>query len=61
MSRIDDFGEKIHGARKDAHQEWVDRMSGVNQDGISVTDSLTKIWPEPNYSRMNLPQSVVSW
>lgn len=63
MSRIEDFGEKIHGARKDAHQKWVERVAGQLEHGLAgfISEPLSKVWAEPNYQRMTLPTPVIDW
>ena len=67
MSRIDDFGEKIHGARKDAHAQWVDRVNDAADSGLEsfISDPLSVSWPAPNYDRMvrenTLPRAVIDW
>ena len=48
---IEDFGEKIGGARKDAWNGFKDDLNKISDDQIA-SQSLSKIWPEPNYSAM---------
>lgn len=48
---IEDFGEKIGGARKDAWNGFKDELNKISDDQIA-SQSLSKIWPEPNYSAM---------
>lgn len=48
---IDDFGEKLEGARKDVWQAYADRLrSAHNEDVQSVP--LSKSWPEPDYQKL---------
>lgn len=63
MSRIEDFGEKIQGARKDAHQRWLEQVEAQVEQGREgfLTSTLSKVWPEPNYQRMTLPSPVIDW
>ena len=67
MSRIDDFGERIEGARKDAHQQWVENVSTSVESGLEgfISHPLSKSWPAPNYERLlrdnSMPRAVVDW
>ena len=48
-SKIDDFGEKIHGARKDIFTGFRDALA----DGIDVaTEPLSKSFPQPDYEKL---------
>jgi hypothetical protein len=50
-AKIDDFGEKIGGARKDVYQALKDTMASVDKDSL-VSLPLSKVWPEPDYLQM---------
>lgn len=46
--KIEDFGEKIGGARKDLAKEMSDKIKSINEDDIANLP-LSKIFPKPNY------------
>lgn len=48
---IEDFGEKIGGARKDYYSQFADRMKEAKAVDIK-TEPFAKSWPEPNYEKM---------
>lgn len=48
---INDFGEKIGGARKDVWQRYAEDMREVTRQDI-IDKPLSKIWPEPNYQKL---------
>lgn len=50
-NRIEDFGEKLEGARKDTWQGWRERMSDASD--IDPTEApLSQSWPEPDYQKL---------
>lgn len=49
--KLEDFGERIAGARKDYAQEYADKMKAVNDDDVS-SEPLSKSWPVPNYQSL---------
>lgn len=49
--RIEDFGEKIGGARKDYYADQLDQMRKV-PDADIVTVPLSKSWPEPDHQKL---------
>jgi DNA repair protein RadC len=50
-ARIEDFGEKIEGARKDLWQKYTDAiMADLPEDSADIT--LAKFLPEPDYEAM---------
>lgn len=49
--RIEDFGEKIGGARKDVWTSYRDSLDEVSDDEIA-SQPLSKIWPQPDYQAM---------
>ena len=58
MSKIEDFGDHIAGARKELYARWrgdLERAAGVNSElGVYQRDwsaPLSELWPEPNYER----------
>lgn len=48
---IEDFGEKIAGARKDIWVETARTLEAVPGDEIAQS-TFTKVWPEPNYQKL---------
>ncbi len=50
-SKIEDFGEKIGGARKDVWTDWRKEMGAVTNDDI-LTKPLEKVFPEPKYDAL---------
>ena len=48
---IDDFGEKIGGARKDYASEYRNNFHDFSDDDISNMP-LSKIWPEPDWEKL---------
>lgn len=50
-SKIEDFGEKIGGARKDVWTSFRDDLGAVADDDIA-TQPLTKVWPQPDYQAL---------
>lgn len=52
--RIDDFGEKIAGARKDAYTRWNENFTEQTGQGLRSIrkEPLSKSWPEPSYVRL---------
>lgn len=62
-SKIEDFGEKIGGARKDYYTEFVDTMKTAQNVDIKA-EPLSKSWPEPNYAKLiesGISSKVVSF
>lgn len=51
VDKIDDFGEKIGGARKDVWTSFKDQLTDVSDDEI-VSQPLSKVWPQPDYQAM---------
>jgi len=49
--KIDDFGEKLIGARKDYAAEYADRFAKAKEADISAVP-LSQSWPEPDYQKM---------
>ena len=58
-SKIEDFGEKIGGARKDTWRGFRDRLTEVSDDDI-ITEPLSKTWPQPDYQKM-IDEGADSW
>lgn len=48
---IDDFGEKLGGARKDLWSEFRDRITATLPDDVREI-TMGKHWPEPDYGRL---------
>lgn len=48
---IEDFGEKIGGARKDYYAKYSDSIKRAEEYDIAV-EPLSKTWPEPNYQKL---------
>lgn len=59
--RIEDFGEVIQGARKDAHAKWLDNMKEGAESSSRLSQPFSKRWPEPNYATMRIPDAAKSW
>ena len=57
--KIQDFGEKLGGARKDLYQRYRDMIMQVNEDELSKYP-LAKLWPQPNYSKL-LEEGIDNW
>ena len=49
--KIEDFGEKIGGARKDTYARYIDSMSEAKNLDIAKVP-LSKSWPEPDYQKL---------
>ena len=49
--RIDDFGEKIGGARKDVWSGFKDGLNAVKNADIA-SEPFSKIWPVPDYQKL---------
>lgn len=50
-SKIEDFGEKIAGARKDYATEYASRMKDA--EGMDIaSEPLSRTWPEPDYQKL---------
>lgn len=47
--RIEDFGKKIEGARKDYAQRYADTLA---EDVDVAAEPLSKSWPEPDYQKL---------
>lgn len=58
-SKIEDFGEKIGGARKDVWTSFKDQLDDVADDDIA-NQPLSKIWPQPDYQAL-LDGSADPW
>lgn len=50
-SKIEDFGEKIGGARKDVWTSFQDQLGEVADDDIA-NQPISKIWPQPDYQAL---------
>jgi len=51
LNKIDDFGEKIGGAKKDLAAEYSKSIASVT--GVDIIDSpLSKIFPRPNFKKL---------
>lgn len=48
---IEDFGEKILGARKDMWRDYADRLDRAKTLDVQE-QPLSKTWPEPNYQKL---------
>lgn len=48
---IDDFGEKLEGARKDLWKAYADRLQSAKQEDVQSVP-LSKSWPEPDYQKL---------
>lgn len=57
--RIEDFGEKIGGARKDVWATYADQMRDAAQVDISA-EPLSKSWPAPDYAKL-IEAGVEPW
>lgn len=58
--KIDDFGEKLHGARKDYAAQLRDAVADVDL----AAEPLSKSWPEPDYQKLldaGADPAAVSW
>ncbi len=49
--RIEDFGEKIGGARKDVWTSFKDQLGEVADEDIA-SQPLSKVWPQPDYQAL---------
>lgn len=49
--RINDFGEKIGGAKKDTWAGFKDDLTAIKDDDIA-SRKLSEIWPAPDYQKM---------
>lgn len=58
-SRIEDFGEKIGGARKDAYAAYLDMMQMAGESEVAAVP-LSKSWPAPNYAKL-LDSGIEPW
>lgn len=58
-SRIEDFGEKIGGARKDVYTAYLDMLQMANESEVK-TVPLSKSWPAPNYTKL-LDSGMAPW
>lgn len=58
-SRIEDFGEKLEGARKDYAQAYRERLIAAGEIDIAA-EPLSKSWPEPDYQKL-LDEGVDPW
>lgn len=56
--KIDDFGEKIGGAKKDLVKEYRDRMESVTEDNV-LELPLSKSFPRPDFKRL-VEESVIT-
>lgn len=50
-SKIEDFGEKIGGARKDVWTSFKDQLGEIADDDIA-SQPFSKIWPQPDYQAL---------
>lgn len=51
QDKIEDFGEKIGGARKDVWAGFKDDLNAVKDEDIA-TEPFSKIWPAPDYQKL---------
>ena len=51
QAQIDDFGEKLEGARKDIISAYKDKLDFAGELDTAAVP-LSKSWPEPNYQKM---------
>ena len=56
---LQDFGNKIGGARKDAYATYQRSLETLDEQKVT-TPSLAKNWPAPNYEKL-LEQGLESW
>lgn len=59
--RIDDFGQTLKGARKDAHEQWSEQIAAQQSAPLDLSQPLSKLWPEPAYVKLNVPDPVKQW
>ncbi len=57
--KIEDFGEKLGGARKDIYQKYRDMFLKVTEDELTKYP-MTKLWPQPNYKKL-LEEGLEPW
>lgn len=57
--KIEDFGEKLGGARKDLYQRYREMIMEVSRDEVALYP-LAKLWPKPNYTKL-LEEGVEPW
>ena len=57
--KIEDFGEKIGGARKDVWTSFQEDLGAVADDDIA-SQPLSKVWPQPDYQAL-LDGGADSW
>ena len=58
-AKIEDFGEKIGGARKDYFAVWCDELTNATFTEL-VKNPLTKSWPVPKYDKL-LEAGIEPW
>lgn len=58
-SKIEDFGETLHGARKHYAQAYKDQIAASESIDMAV-EPLSKSWPEPDYQKL-LDDGVDPW
>ncbi len=58
-SRIEDFGEKIGGARKDVYAAYRDMIQMAAEAEVTAVP-LSKSWPAPNYAKL-LDSGIEPW
>ncbi|UFM64251.1 PLxRFG domain-containing protein [Paracoccus sp. MA] len=58
-SKIEDFGEKITGARKDVWASYADQMRDAAEVDVSA-EPLSKSWPAPDYEKL-IAAGVEPW
>ena len=58
-SKIEDFGETLHGARKHYAQAYKDQIAASESVDMAV-EPLSKSWPEPDYQKL-LDDGVDPW
>lgn len=58
-NRIEDFGEKIGGARKDLYAAYYDLIKTATEEEIE-NEPLSKTFPEPKYNKL-LEMGVEKW
>ena len=50
-AKIEDFGEKIGGARKDVYGAWKELMQKAEKADVEAVP-ISKSWPEPDYNKL---------
>ncbi|MCB1401208.1 MAG: hypothetical protein KDJ82_15905, partial [Rhodobacteraceae bacterium] len=58
-AKIEDFGEKLEGARKDTWAGYADRMKNAEDVDIHA-EPLSKSWPAPDYEKL-IAEGIDPW